>query len=275
MRVMVVLGLAGLCLAGSCLGSCGSNGKNPSGQVVANVDGHEITAAQMNLELGNAADANPKARAAVVKALAARQLLVQEAKRRGLDKSLTGELARERARDLALVEVLRSDVAKTVSSNPSSGDIEKYIAANGNAFAQRQLIRADQLIVPQADQGMLERLRSSSSLDDARSYLASADIPSNRSKVVLDTIFLDPASADAMMKAQLGAIIVVPAKDGSAARMVQLLDRQPAPLLGGEARSAARSLLAQQGNARLKTALEGIVHKGQSKVSMVSAPSNE
>ena len=65
--------------------------KKPGGQTVAVVNNEEITAADLNAELGNAnisaTDASKDARAQALERLVDRRLLAQQAKSDGLDKS--------------------------------------------------------------------------------------------------------------------------------------------------------------------------------------------
>lgn len=253
------------------MASCGKgNGSVPAGQVVATVDGKEITAAEMGLEMRDLAE-TPETRKAVVNALVARRLLVAEAERRKLGQGETASLARARARDLTLVDLLRRDIAAGAPASPSNAEIDRTLAQNADAFARRQLVTADQLLVSQPVNALVAGLGGVRSLDEAARALAAGNVPTNRARVVLDTLFLDPAASAALANASLGDIVVLPGNNGAGPRIVQVLDRQPAALLGPEARAAARALLARQSAERLRNRLEDIVKAGQKQVTLVSA----
>lgn len=241
--------------------ACGND--RPSGQVVATVNGQEITASELQLELGElAGDAEPgsDAQRAVLRALVARRQLVAEARARRLDTSPDGRLARERAKDLALVEFLRQDIAGTAPV-PSLAELDRYVAAQPETFAGRQLVTADQIIVRDGNPALVQALRNAGSWSEAQAVLAEKAVPRTNSTVILDTLNLPPASRAAIAGSMPGAMIVEPNGAG-AIRLLRVTDRQSAPLYADQARTAARLMIVRDWQQRTRARLDQIVRAG-------------
>ena len=113
MRSKIVLAVGIALMASACT-------KKAEGQTVAIVNGEEITAAELNAELGNAkipegADKN-QARSRVLQAMIDRRLLAQQARKDGIDKTPEFLNRQRRATDEWLVNraLARGHVAEAV-----------------------------------------------------------------------------------------------------------------------------------------------------------------
>ena len=104
------------------------HGKGPAGQVVAKVDGQEITLRELRAELGGATFSDAKVRKAAesqaLQAIIRRRLLVKAAQERGLDKTPDFELQKERALDAALLAELQNSIANPGVFAKALGEIE-------------------------------------------------------------------------------------------------------------------------------------------------------
>ncbi|MES2492306.1 MAG: hypothetical protein V4579_03390 [Pseudomonadota bacterium] len=266
----------GLIIAIMCclLAGCGrSDGKAPTGQVVATVNGQEITAAELNMELGDPGD-DPQAyaarRKAMIRALVARKLLVAEAQARELNTTAQGMFARNRARDLALVDLLRRDLAGGQDFSPSDSEVDRYVDSHASTFNRRELISADQIIVRRLNSDVTNHLRTLASLDAVNAYLAAQAIPATSFPVVLDSLYLAPETASAISRAGANALVIAQESDDSM-RILQITDRRSAMLDGEPARLAARMLLIRNAGEGTRARLEEIIRNGRGRVDIAPA----
>lgn len=126
MRRGRTIALASLALLASCRDT------QPAGQVIATVDGHDIT----DTELAAEARAAPAPRGALLERLIDRALLARAARRRDADLSPTFLADLRRTRDLLLADSLRRQVAARLPA-PDDARARAYVAAHPWAFADR------------------------------------------------------------------------------------------------------------------------------------------
>ena len=103
----------------ACHGAAQREGGAPVGQVIAVVDGQEITVRNLEAELGGLAPADPKARAAAqqaaLQAIVSRIILADAARAQGLDKTPEFALRKQAAIDALLAQSLASKIARLAS----------------------------------------------------------------------------------------------------------------------------------------------------------------
>lgn len=263
-RIALVLALA---LTSTALAGCGKKAEEPKGQVVATVDGHEITSSELKLEMGNT-PADPAMAAAAqqgaLNSLINRQLFVDEAKRRGLDKSPMAAMVRNRAEQLALVQLLQMSIA---SSAPKVSDEEAtdFVKAHPTSFQDRRLISVDQLVVPKITPALIKDMEPINTMDGIVALLNKNGVQYVQSAAVLDTINMNQATVDKITGLGVNGVFVTP--NGAGASVSKITAMRSAPLTGDEAKLAARLMLAQQrGASQVNQALSEIVKNGQSKV---------
>lgn len=194
----------------------GCSPAEPQGQVLAVVDGTDITRRDVQAEarasgLIESASADARLRAALVDRLVDRALLVKAAQARGLDRTPDYLAAVRRARALALVESLRADILSHVPV-PSAAAIADHIARNPWRFARRTVLYG--------------RRAATSSGDPARG-----------APFVLETGALTPADAERLAALPLGTATLL---NGTP---VVIERRVPAPLVGSEASIQAAATL--------------------------------
>lgn len=260
-----------LLMLGLALASCGKgeNKEAPKGQVVATVDGKEITASELRMELQNApSDPNLAAAAqnAALQGLITRKLLVAEAKKRELDKSPLAAMFRARAEELALVQLLQMNIASGVPK-VSDDEVKDFVSSHPATFSQRRLISVDQLLVPKIDLKVVKQMEPLKTMPEVETLLNNNKVQFVRSAAVLDTLNLNPDVATKVAAMSVDEILALP--NGSGVQVARITSTRMEPLSGEESERIARLLLMQQrGATQVRQALEEIVRAGQSKVNV-------
>lgn len=146
MTILRFLPLAVLALATGC-----NRHAKPTGDVVATVDGRDITTGDLQAEArsrGIRFDTpdGSAARAAVLRFVVSRELLVGRAKKDGFDTkpAILAEKRREEAGILA-----QAEVAKMMASAPpiTPAQVDAYRAANPQTFARRQMLTVNRAAI--------------------------------------------------------------------------------------------------------------------------------
>jgi EpsD family peptidyl-prolyl cis-trans isomerase len=255
-----MLSVAALAMLASCSGK-------PTGQVVAKVAGQEVTTADLRLEMAQMGGGNDSTavQQQALKTLIARKLMVREAEKRNIDTSPEGVAASARAREMALIELLR---AKLVSDQPvdsSDTAVNKFIVAHPTQFADRKLITADQLAISSNDPALGPRLQAMGDLGAIEAYLTQNNIAFVRSAAVVDTAQISPDAAAKIGTMQTNAVYALPAANGPL-RVLRVISAQDTPLTGNDARNVAIQLM-QAGRSQASVAtLQDIVKNGRTKV---------
>jgi EpsD family peptidyl-prolyl cis-trans isomerase len=257
-----------LLVVGLMLASCGGKQADaPKGQVVATVDGQEITASELRLEVGDM-PADPTAAAAAQKAalqsLVTRKLLVAEAKKRDLEKSPVAAMLRARAEEMALVQLLQNNIASGVPKI-SDDEVNDFVRSHPTTFAQRRLISIDQLLVPKIDPAVVKKMEPLKTMAEVEALLAASKVEFVRAASVMDTVNLAPEIATKINSLGGNEVFVVPT--GAGVQVALVTGTRLEPIAGAEAQRIARVVLMQQrSGTQVRQALEQIVKAGQSKV---------
>ena len=216
----------------------GTKDKAPAGQVVATVDGEEITVAELRAEM---AGAPPQPNAAAVKAMekaalneiVARKLMAHAAHDQGLDKSPEFAMMKQRANQTLMAQALQRKLASTVLT-ASRSDAETFVAAHPTMFANRRILTLDQLRMPRpktpADLKDFEPLHS---MPEIEAMLTKKGLPFQKSVQTVDTLQADPAVIDKLEKLPPGEPFMIPA--GDAIVVNQIKDSRPSPVVGDDA----------------------------------------
>ena len=199
---IVLLGSA--MAAALALAGCNKGDKLPEGQVVATVDGTEVTIHELNAEMatiGNrAAGVPPK----LVESLALarvieRKMLAEEARKRDLDKSPEFLLTRERANESLLVQSLQSSIQGKVLPTPREA-AQKYVADNPQVFGDRKIFSIDQIQFLRPANIEQLPLKQAKTLGEVERVLADANIEYRRAPQQLDTLAINPALTNEIAK---------------------------------------------------------------------------
>jgi EpsD family peptidyl-prolyl cis-trans isomerase len=188
---MALATAAALALAG-----CSKEAKAPEGQVVATVDGTDVTIHEVNAEIGGM---GPQAQAAprkLVEAVALsrvveRKMLAAEARTRKLDQSPQFVLAKARADENLLVQALQADVASKVLQTPREA-AQKFISDNAIMFADRRIMTLDQIQFLRSAKVASLPLKDAKSMQEVERLLLEQNIEYRRAPQQIDTLVLDP-----------------------------------------------------------------------------------
>ncbi|MFP5456395.1 SurA N-terminal domain-containing protein [Rhizorhabdus sp.] len=234
--------LSGAVAAGLLLTGCH---KEPKGQILAIVNGEEISMQELNAELQGAripdnAD-RAKIRKEVLQRLIDRKLIVQKAREQGLDKTPEFVAQQRRLEENLLVSLLGQKIAATVPM-PDDRDITQYIADNPSQFSGRQRLLLDQIqFAAPKDPKQLLMLRDAHSLDDVAAGVQKLGLAMSRGKGVIDTGRLDPQMVKIIDKLPPGEPFVLPSNGQYVASVIVGRDSTPTP--GNVARLAAAEVV--------------------------------
>ncbi len=202
--------------------------ETPAGQVAAHVNGKEVSERAVEAELA-AANLAPETKGAMqggLEKVITRDLIVDQARREGLDKSPDYLAFRERAEDLVLADMLVRRWAASVPP-PSQSDIDRYIAANPFRFDQRVLFQVD-AIEARAGAVAPRDLAPLHSMDAVAALLDQHHVEYRRMAQVLDSALIPAAVAHQLSSAPPGEPVAVPSPGGI--QLIALQRSDPAPI---------------------------------------------
>lgn len=127
-----IVACASLTLAAAC------EAPAPEGQVIANVDGTEITRRELATMLGDS-EADASRRDEALDALVARRIFAMEAEKRGLQRTADFHFALRAARETLLMEALRRDIMGELR-DPDAAAIEREIASHPWRYTDRFIL---------------------------------------------------------------------------------------------------------------------------------------
>lgn len=177
--------------------AAGCEKKAPKGQVVATVNGQDITRRDVMAELQAArVPANVDVKAVqplATQQIVDRSLLVAEAKKEGLDKTPDYLAMQRRATDQLLAEQLVAKWAKQLRE-PSDADVRAYIADNPHMFGERKVLAVDQVRASQAGLD-LKQFEPAKTMDQVIAILNAQHQRFDRGRSTIDTVRLTKAAA--------------------------------------------------------------------------------
>jgi EpsD family peptidyl-prolyl cis-trans isomerase len=241
MRHLVLVTTAALALS-----ACGKSDK-PEGQVIAKVNGTEITRPELNAALPRTGataskEQNATTRNAVLDQLVMQELVAQEAREQGIDKTQAYLIASRRAQNQILSDLLSQRVLRDLRT-PYATNVADYIRTNPTRFEQRELIQVEQIRFP-AGSGISEaQLRAAPNLDAVAALLTRAKIRSARGRAAIDTLTLDPPALRQILSVPAGRPFVINENGLTIASVI--VARRPAPITGEEAKKVALDQLTQ------------------------------
>ena len=214
--------------------------KKASGQTVAVVNGEEITAAELNdaLSKNAPAGANTKeARAAVLQQLVDRKLLVQQAKKDGLDKSPEFINQQRRGTEDLLINMLVSRKVNTTDV-PSPTDINSFESSHPGMFGRRETWTLSQIVYPlPVSADVTAKLKAAQTLDQVAEALTGAKVQFQRSTRQIDTAVLPAPIYTQLSNLKPSEAFIVPGPDKAVASVIT--ERQPNPLTPEQTRQVA------------------------------------
>jgi len=222
--------------------------KAPSGQVVATVNGREITQRELQVEMAGTTAATAAAQKAEQQAaldrIVRRLILSTAATEQGLDKEPSFAILNERAKDTLLIQLLETKVASSVPA-PSNEEVTQFIQTNPNIFAERKLLAVDQIrALRPKDPAVVAKMEPFKTLDEIGAYLTQNHIPFQRGTNTMDTVGQDPKLVNAVMALPPHEVFIV--SSGNEIMINQVRESSVQPFTGPDAVRYASSLLRQQ-----------------------------
>lgn len=222
--------------------------KKVGGQVVAVVNGQEITQSELNAELNGQQIPQTADRKAVMtqllQGIVNRKLLVGKAKEQGLDKSQTYLAQIQRAQDTLLINLLASNAAKTIPV-PDAEAADRFMTQNPSLFAGRKRYDLDQVVFQATpDATLAAKLKPARTLEQVEAVLNASGIAFQHSNAQLDTAALPPPLAARIAALPPGEPFVVPQNGQVVVSVIR--SSQAVPVPAQQARPTAVELLRRQ-----------------------------
>lgn len=236
-----------LLLAILALGACGKGGSTKAGQVVAKVNGDEITIHQVNAaisRLGKLDEAQAKvASKQVLNSLIEQQLLLKKATEVKLDRDPAVLQTIESAKRQILAQSYLEKMAQAVSK-PSASEVHDYYAQNPALFENRRIYRFQELLLenkPETLQILQEKLAQGKSLKEMGQWLQSEKIQfkANESVKPAEQLPMEILARVAALK--VGQTVIASSDKG--ALVLGLVDARDRPLSETQAKPAIESYL--------------------------------
>lgn len=237
--------------------------KTPTGQVVAVVNGEEITLQELNSELAELnvpENADKKeARRAVLQQIVSRRLLAQQAKQDGVDRDPNYVSAERRMKEQLLVSMYAKKAMDTVSV-PDTAAINKFMAQNPTLFKQRTLYKLDQIQFDMpANPASLKALESAHTMEEVATTLANMGIKFTRGSGSFDSGRIPQQMLKQILALKPGEPFVVPAGEPGKGLVNVITGSSPISMPDEQARAMAaqayrNQALAKLGEQRLKEA---------------------
>jgi EpsD family peptidyl-prolyl cis-trans isomerase len=239
--------VAGVALAGCHFPGLGGGQKAPTGQVVANVDGREITLRELSAEMGAASFPDPKTRKAAeqvaLRNIVARIVLADAARKQGLDKTPDFALQKQRAIDTVLAQALQQKLIAAVPQ-PTKDEAQSFISSHPDTFLERKVFLVDQIRMPRVPVEVLKTLEPLKTMEEIEAALTKDNIPHQRADATLDAVGADPRLVDFILKLPANEVFVLPSNDGLLVNRVK--DTKVVPFTGDVATQYATKWLARQ-----------------------------
>ena len=235
--------------------------KKPTDQIVAVVNGEEISMQELNAELGNT-QLPPNVDKKVVQQqllqrLIDRRVLAQSAKEQGIDKDPNFIVEQRRVNEALLVDKLAKRTADSIPV-PTAAEIDKFIADNPTLFGNRQIYSVDQIAFQMpANPSSLKQLEPAKSMDAVATVLKGMNIPFRRGTQKVDSGSVPPEQMQRILALPKTEPFIIP--QGQNVTVNLIVGSEAAPMPAEQTRPlAVRALrgqkLGKQGQERLKEA---------------------
>jgi len=264
-RAMIAATAIAACLA---LAGCGK-GKAPTGQVVATVDGDEITAMELRSELGAFNSPDPQIRKnaerVALQNIVSRKLLAEAAKEAKIDR--TPEYARDKKRmeEALLVQSWRNGLVKKVPT-PSREEALQFIAKNPQLYGNRQIYDVTQIrFARPADPAFVAALRPVKTIDELTQLLDSRGIRYQSGNGAMDSLSVQPRLLQQIQKLPPNELFVVPVPNGLVVNQIRQVT--VVPFTGEDAiRHATQYMRAQRAEESVMRQFGSVVNQGKDDV---------
>lgn len=219
------------------------------GQVVATVDGKDVTIHELNAELqGINLPDDPErqklAKQLALQAVISRKILADIATERQLDKSPEFLLQERRTREALLVKLLQSKIASGIAK-PTRSEAEQFMRDNPALFAERKIFDLDQIAFERPDNlTKLKSLEPLQTMDQVEQQLIADGVKYKRQPGKLDSVGANPELIKRIAALPPGEVFIVP--QGNAIIASRITASTVVPFSGDEAIGYAMNLVANK-----------------------------
>jgi peptidyl-prolyl cis-trans isomerase C len=251
------------------LAACGEQRSGKGSQVVATVNGEEITVMQLNrvLESSGVREVTPEVRKSAIESLAAEELLVQAAIKSKIprDSAFVQSLDNARRRLLAQIFAERMVYPKTVVSAAEIADYynkEPLLFANRRKFRMTTFRAAGADVTPQVS-AALQQVKS---VDEVRGVLDARGIKYETQLASIAPEQIPVAELQAFAKASVGDLFINPDKNGTVMLMSVTAIEDDVPLTLERARPMIEEFLR---NSRNREATEAYLARARASAEII------
>lgn len=227
----------------------------PEGQVVARINGEEITQSELNAELvaaGVPVDVRKKAMPAVLQRVIERKLLVQAAGKDKIDKDPEYLLLRQRADETLLAQRYLQRQSQGGARQPDVDQVDAYLRDHVAIGDERQVLTLDQVRFPTpTDPKAVQALSGVQTMDELLAVLRARNTAFQRNTVQADTATLPDDLLANINRLKPGEPVVI--IGGPVLTAAVVTGRQSMPLSTAQATEVAkRRMTAEAVMKRLK-----------------------
>jgi EpsD family peptidyl-prolyl cis-trans isomerase len=222
-----------------------SSGGVPEGQVVAIVEGHEITTTDLATEaraVGTSIESQASQRA-VLEALIDRQLLAKAAVEQGLDRRPQFQAERRRSENLLLARLALEEMAQS-SGQPTREQVRGFVAEHPDVFSGRQKLTLEQIRYSPSDALSSAEIAALDTLEESKQMLQSKGVNFEDNSMILDTALLQPTTARQVLRMPTGSLFFL-AENGMGV-LSKIVSREPAPVSESKQAVIASRVLQEQ-----------------------------
>lgn len=218
------------------------------GQVAANINGDEVTFAEVNAELRGMQlpedIGEAEAQKLALERIIDRRLMAQAARNEGIDQTSYYLLRERQLRDALLAQLLREQTEQSLGA-ADQVEVDQFIDQNAALFANRQLLTLERIVFDApSDRRELQPLENAGSLQEVAERLKRLDIPFDRGTIELDSLSISNDQLTSILEVSDGEPFLLP--EGSQLAVAVLRDRQAAPVSGTAARPFADRIVRQR-----------------------------
>lgn len=251
-RLSTLLTLTGLAVLTGC-----SQTSEPAGQVVATVDGEEITASQLDAELGDVRVASPEQqkelRRIALQQIINRYLLAKAAEDQNLADSPSGAMAKRKAEQIAYINLLQQSVTRSVPK-VSDDEARQFVLDNPDLFDRRKIFLVEQILVPTPPVSIVAELKPLNTLPEVQAVLAKYSLPTRASIGVIDGLMMEPGAVRQIAELAANTVFILPKNEDLTINLIR--ETRIEPVTGEQAVRIAKEILQ---NARATTQINGTI----------------
>ncbi len=251
------------------LAACGSSNNGKGSQVIATVNGEEITVLQLNrvLERGGVREVTPEVRKHAIESLTSEELLVQAALKAKIDRDTAFVQSLENARRQLLAQIFAERMVYP-KSVVTANEVSDYYNREPLLFANRRKFRLTTFRAASADltPPVSAALQQVKSVDDVRGILDSRGIKYETQLASIAPEQLPVEELPAFTKASVGDLFINPGKDGSVLLMSVTAIEDDVPLTLERARPMIEEFLR---NSRNREATDAYLSRARASAEIV------